>query len=91
MTDTIKMTEMEEVTDVKISLANLNKYKSEEIQIGTWIDGRKVYRRIWVSNTSSTSTVLDSTLKVDSSIIIKQTGSFNVENNATVRLWKRIA
>ena len=49
------------VNEQNKNLDNITNYKSEETIVGTWIDGRTIYRRVYTGSlSSSTDTIIDS-------------------------------
>lgn len=68
--------------NVKIKKMNLEKnlasnvYSTEEIVVGKWIDGRPVYRKVYVYYPPKINFIIDSSLNNNNCAIIKYSGFF---------------
>lgn len=68
-------------------LKNANNYSSDEIEIGTWTDGKKVYRKVYTGSVSKTAQDLFSTIDaIDALVTVKgylQTSDYKFPFNFT--------
>lgn len=64
----------------------LNKYSTNETRIGTWINGKPVYRKIITSTTPSSSTVATVGTISNTDLVINLYGYLTAGNNQRIPL-----
>lgn len=65
-----------QIANTIYSLANSNVYSTEEIPIGIWIDGKTIYRKVFVNT---------ETIRSSSDVNMQYVGDLNVDTYVTVR------
>lgn len=59
------------------SLENVNSYSTDEEEVGTWVDGRKIYKKSYECTTSSSEYVIDSNMKTNVADILEIKATIN--------------